>query len=420
MHVLIIPSEEYLPKENPLLGIFQRDQAEALAAKGVKVGVMGVSLRFSPFMLLRAILVRFLTGVDIKGISEISKNKLILLFVKCIFNINSFELEEKSNINLCFARGFYSTRPGFNSSYKQWRKTSLDGFKKYTEFFGKPDIIHAHNVVYAGFIAGEISKKYNIPFLITEHSSLHGLQDISPKLTKKINESFSNANRLIVVSPFLKNLLIKKYNIRNKEIIVIPNLLPADFEKCLQLKEKKEKPSKFITVGRMDKNKNHLMLLQSFCNFLKEEPNARLTLVGDGEERKYLQEFVDVEGINDSVVFKGRLSRVDILNELLISDVFVLPSNFETFGVVLIEALACGLPVISTKSGGPNFFVQEENGVLVKVNSKNDLTRGFKEVNQKFSLFNKEEIRETVIANFGKEKISSLLIKEYSYVVCLE
>ena len=107
--------------------------------------------------------------------------------------------------------------------------------------------------------------------------------------------------------------------------------------------------------------------------------------------------------ISNSVELKGYLSQKRIVEELHKNDFLVLGSKVETFGVVLIEAQACGLPVVSTNCGGPSDIISSDTGILVKPGSVNDLTRGMKNIIKKLDQYDLMKIRNRTIKYFGKK-----------------
>ncbi len=112
----------------------------------------------------------------------------------------------------------------------------------------------------------------------------------------------------------------------------------------------------------------------------------------------------------------GLISREEVITQLDDCDVFVLPSHYETFGVVLIEALSRGVPVISTYCGGPECIVDESNGVLVQPKDVDELAQAMLKMYHEYSNYNKEQLRESVINLYGKEAFYKRVIEIYKSV----
>jgi glycosyltransferase involved in cell wall biosynthesis len=117
------------------------------------------------------------------------------------------------------------------------------------------------------------------------------------------------------------------------------------------------------------------------------------------------------------VIFLGKLSHENVKKEMMKCNVFVLSSLTETFGVVLIEALSCGKPVISTKSGGPDDIITRDNGILITVNDDQDLSKAMREIYDNYHLYNSNKIRQDCLNKYGSNAITDQLINLYNEVL---
>ena len=144
------------------------------------------------------------------------------------------------------------------------------------------------------------------------------------------------------------------------------------------------------------------LIVQSFYELLQSGEKAKLTIVGDGPLKLQLINHIQKLNISNSVELKGYLSQKRIVEELHKNDFLVLGSKVETFGTVLIEAQACGLPVVATDCGGPSDIISSNTGILVKSGSVNDLTRGMKNIIKKLDQYDLMKIRNRTIKYFGK------------------
>ena len=120
------------------------------------------------------------------------------------------------------------------------------------------------------------------------------------------------------------------------------------------------------------------LTIEAFIDAFKGSDKVFLTIFGEGPERQKLEELVRINKMEKQIKLMGMQSRKVIADYLKECDCFVLASQTETFGVVYIEAMASGLPVIATKCGGPESFVNEENGVLIPVDNKDALVTAMK------------------------------------------
>ncbi|WP_246745114.1 glycosyltransferase [Thiospirochaeta perfilievii] len=138
---------------------------------------------------------------------------------------------------------------------------------------------------------------------------------------------------------------------------------------------------------------------------------------GHGSNLKKLKELASKLGIEDNVYFVGMLSREKIIEYYNKSDVFILSSNFESFGVVIIEALSQGLPVISTICGGPESLIDNENGILVSKDCVEEMVLAMKSMKKNYNQYDRVEIRNKTLNEYGENNITSILIKLYREVV---
>ncbi|MDM1272923.1 glycosyltransferase [Acinetobacter indicus] len=379
MHILILPS--WYPKdEKDVNGCFFREQAIHLARRVKKVGV--ISIHVSSFFEIFK-----------------SSNKL-----------------EKYNDNGINGIRYHTINYVPILSILEYRKKSAleNLFNVYVKDNGIPDLIHAQCSYEAGLWARFLKKKYNINYIITEHSSIYGRNIVAQRNKNKILDAISNASKLITVSRALgmdmNNFFNSTFNFE-----VVPNSL-SDESKINYKKEKNDK-FKFINIAHMNKNKNQKIIIQAFSLFLKKGYDAVLYIGGDGVERESLEKLVASLNLNKNVVFLGKLSRNNVYEEINKSHCMILSSNYETFSVIALEALSQGVPVISTKCGGPEDFINKSNGILVEPNNEISLYNAMKQIYEKYDIYDLKKIQEDTINNFNGETVSKKLIKIFKAVV---
>lgn len=244
---------------------------------------------------------------------------------------------------------------------------------------GGPDIIHAHFLEIAE-IALSLKGKTAAKFVMTEHT---GLLSVPKWAAQDATYIYASYNKVIAVSSNQKFLDGFKAE-THTNCVVIPNMLdPLFLKKDVQL------PSahsfSFVFVGSLDVNKSPIECIlafkEAFCerNFAVKESQKiiRLKIIGDGPLLSACKSLVQRLEISQHVQFMGRILRDEVAKELSIASCFVLPSKLETFGVAYIEAMACGLPVIATKCGGPESFVDDTNGLLIPIEDKAALIEAF-------------------------------------------
>ena len=150
----------------------------------------------------------------------------------------------------------------------------------------------------------------------------------------------------------------------------------------------------------MQPKKGFDILLKAFSIVYKEKPEVKLILGGDGPERENLQKLAKILNIEEAVTFAGALPRENVRLLMAESACFVLSSHVETFGVVLIEALSQGTPVVATKCGGPESIIVSGDGILVEVADVNALAQAMKEVVENPELYDSGSLRQRCLERF--------------------
>ena len=384
MHILIMPS--WYPQFNgDIYGSFFREQAIALKKAGHSVGVIYPQIR------------------SLKSINQILKKPYGL----------TVENDEGVNTLKWYAINFFPKIKNYNKNH--WIKTSLKLFEVYIKTYGKPDIIHVHSMLYGGFAAQIIYEKYGIPYVITEHSSAFARNLISKEIMNELKPVVNQASHCLAVSQNFCQYLNRQFTYSDWKYI--PNIVNDSFfqQNINELTTHLEK-KRIISICHLNKNKNTELLIQAFSQFIRQSllRDVELIIGGDGEEREALENLVKDLDLVESVKFLGGLTRQSVKEEIQKSSIFVISSHYETFGVVAIEALALGKPVLSTKCGGPESIVTPKVGILVENNSVNDLARGMLDLYEHLNDYHPNELKAYCLENFSEQAIVSKLTQVYS------
>ena len=255
--------------------------------------------------------------------------------------------------------------------------------------FGRPDVVHVHFGDIAASVAG-ICQRDQMPYVVTEHSSAINVDELPTRILRELKYVYSNAAAVISVSSALARRIRRHTGV---EARVIPKII--DLSMFHPTSRQAGYGSRFISAGNLVDGKGFDVLIQAFAVLTRQLPETRLLIMGDGPERMKL-------GLSEKVVLYGRYRREEFAQKLAESDVFVMASRAETFGVVYVEAMASGLPVIATACGGPEDFVNERNGVLVPVDDVEALGRAMRD-----TLENRSRYEDTAIANNAARLCSS-------------
>ena len=276
-------------------------------------------------------------------------------------------------------------------------------FATYIKEHGLPDVVHLHSFL-AGDFALYVKEKYNIPFVVTEHLSGFARDNMSSNDLDKAKNVYESSDYNIAVSMHFRNLLQDKFSL---DFNYIPNIVNLEF---FTIKNTVKKDTyDFINIALLDKNKNQDMLIRAFSRAFKKDENIKLTIVGDGVEYNNLDDLIKKLNMKDQISLFGRASRDEVKMLLQNSDAFVLSSQYETFGVVVIEAMACGLPVVATKCGGPESIITSDKLGLLSEIDKSQFSEKLLEMYDRRMNFDSRYIRDYIERDFSEKSICAKL-----------
>lgn len=287
---------------------------------------------------------------------------------------------------------------------KIYKKLVADGIKI--------DLIHAHSYFPAGAAVKQLSEKYGIPYVLTEHSGnvISGNLDAARK--KILKQCVDSSAATICVSKALKTKLVELTE-TNKDIQVIPNMVNTEMFSASVCSTS---PFRFISIGNLIQSKRFDLTLRAFASAFSDNMDVALTIVGDGVLRKDLEALTEELGISKQVEFVGRVDRAEVVKQLQRSNAFVLASDFETFGVVYIEALACGLPVIGTKNGGADDIITDDCGRLVDTNDAEQLSCAMGSLYSEYETLDKDRLSVNCRERFGEVAVCKAIQEVYKNI----
>ncbi len=377
MYILIV-ARRFPPEGTSDGGIFERDQAKALAAMGHKV---------------------VYASIDLRSIRRRRK-----------WGMRNFRSDGIDVFEISIPVGAVGKRiSDFAGKYALRRLYRLIKAE-----CGTPDIMHAHFLDEA-VMAAELSKREGIPLVITEHSSKMNVTDLPVKTLNRAQRAYSSAARLITVSEALREKIKQNTGI---DAIVVPNIVDVEiFAMKRESVHESTVQFHFVSTGNLIEIKGYDLLINAFDEVLKKYPDCELKIWGDGSEYKRLLGQIGKLDIADKIQFMGRQAREVLAEDYSNEDAFVLPSRAETFGVAYIEAMASGMPVIATYCGGPEDFVTPENGILVSVNNQSELADAMIFMIEHRSDYNSSRISDYARKRFSPERLASDLTEIYEGII---
>jgi glycosyltransferase involved in cell wall biosynthesis len=382
MYILLI-SRGIPSKKDPLWGCFEFDQARALRSIGHKVVVLSVDER-----------VRFY-------------RRKIGLMHKVVDGIDCY--------NYCLLPKKISELFGFNFSSKVSFAHYDFLLKKIIKEHGTPDIIYSHYLT-TSYVATLLKKKWNIPLVAIEHWSEINKDKLNSWVKKVGQLTYNNVDRLISVSLSLQDRIVQHFGVNS---LVIHNMVGADF---FNQKNKFNFDGKirFVTTGRLVYGKGFDLLPRAFAKLNLPKEKWEMNIIGGGEEYDNLQKQINELKLQDNIHLLGQKTKAEVVDILKISNAFILPSRAENFSVAVLEALACGLPVISSICGGIRECIFDFNGLLFPVDDVDALADAIKYMFDNYQSYDRQKIAEDCKNRFSPEVIAhqltdvfELVLKEY-------
>ena len=265
----------------------------------------------------------------------------------------------------------------------------------------KPEIIHFHDYLFAQCVL-PIAKKLNIPCCLTIHG-IDTSKNLKTKYFKNLkNKIYQDIDKIIIVGQILKEELTY-LNIDEKKVIIIPNgvnLPTSQKNKKLYFHNKK---ASIISVSNLHEGKGVDLNIKALKKLKDEFPelNWQYKIIGDGYQRKQLELLTKKNNLESNIKFLGYRNKNYVFKKLHDSDIFLLPSYREAFGIVYLEAMAFGLITIGVKGQGPDSFIIDGiNGYLIppkdEISIKKVLVKILKNKDEsiKLSLNGKKHIKE--------------------------
>lgn len=288
--------------------------------------------------------------------------------------------------------------------------------------FWKPDIIHAQHLWVTGYVARDTS----VPYVATAHGTdLMGIRkyrewrDIALK-------GASHASAIIAISKQVADDTVSLYQIPTERIRLIMNgfdeaifhMMPVNRAQLLSKYDIQVDFDTVITfVGKLTDFKGVDVLLDAAAIYEKDLSRVLTLIIGDGELREVLEAQTKKLGLK-GVYFLGHQPQTEVAKLLNIADVSIVPSRVEPFGLVAVEAMACGTPVVTTNEGGLPDFVNDHVGVLVDVDNTQTLAAAIiSEVRLEAKKFKGPYAAEYALENFSWGEQVNQMIEVYNEIL---
>ena len=377
MNILII-SRGIPTSQDPQWGSFEFDQAKALAKLGHSVCIASVDSRFRLFWRKLGLTIEEREGV------------------RCY------------NYFLCpgIITGILGSK--FKNNVKSWQWQQI--IQEINKRERKIDVIYSHYLSNS-YYAVHFLKNIHAPIVSIEHWSKLNIEPLPSDIHKMAIETYPQVQQVITVAKSLQDRLENLFGIKAK---VIYNLVGDEFHYS---PTKSNNTVHFITTGSLVYRKGFDLFAKAFAKLNLPKEQWELNIIGEGEEHQHLRQQIIDAGLQDNIHLVGSKNKIEIAKLLNESDVFVLPSRNENFSVAVLEALACGLPVVASICGGIRECIDEKNGLLFEVDDVEGLAKCLKHMYGHYQEYDRQAIADNCQSRFSSEVIAKQLTEIFEEVV---
>jgi glycosyltransferase involved in cell wall biosynthesis len=323
-----------------------------------------------------------------------NENNLTELIYSCKYKKTGIKLFDKLRYNL---------------RYRDFYKKIIFAYEKQ---YGKPDLIHLHVPVKAGVTAVFAAKLWNVPLIISDHSSIYDLSRIDNFFTQSFyfrqqtKAVYTKAVAATNVSQVMANAVKKLLAVKN--ISVIHNCVDVNI---FNYQPHDTKKFKWLHISNMVPLKNVEKIIKAFYELNKQTTNWELILIGGQPE--HLKNLVIELQLTDKIKFSGEIKYEEVALQMQQSCALVMFSKNENFPCVIIEALCCGLPIVSSNVGGIAEAVNETNGILVEKENETELLNALQTMMNNYTAYNKTTIAENATLQYAEEVIGKQFVGLY-------
>lgn len=279
------------------------------------------------------------------------------------------------------------------------------------------ELIHAHTSYTDGTAGAAVAGYYGLPLVVTEHTGPFSMLTRTPFLRRTTRRALNRADTFIAVSKTLADDVKRELSLEaNHPMLVIPNVVDTDL-----FRPSPRRPEdgllRAIWVGHFVRVKRVSDLLHAFRRARTDEPRLRLRLVGSGEGEQEARSISAQLGLTGHVEFAGHVHRTDLPREYANADFLVISSESETFGVVAIEAMSCGKPVLTTNCGGPGEIVTDPALGIVSGFGEHEYSNSLLQMCNRLSAFDANLIRRVTELRFSRSAFLAKLLDAYQNAI---
>ncbi|MDZ7776941.1 MAG: glycosyltransferase [Bacteroidales bacterium] len=315
---------------------------------------------------------------------------------------------------------YYYPKKGFLNkvmSPLRFLKAFFKSYNKLVAMQGAPDVVHVNILTRMGFLAWLLRIRYGIPYIITEHWSRYLPRNNGYKGFLRKMMTTAVVKKASALTTVTDNLRYAMENLRivSRYPVTVPNVVDVDFFRPPAEKENTDKTI-FIHVSCFEeRSKNMSGILDAVYELHKKRDDFILYMVGEGIDLEQTIRYAEEAGIKDKVVFFTGLQQGDELLKLMQrADAMVMFSHYENLPVVILEAFACGIPVISSEVGGIAEHLAPARGILIPSGDKQALVAAMETMAATSHTYNHQDIRQYAEEHFSMPVIAAQFDKLYT------
>ncbi|MCB8979998.1 MAG: glycosyltransferase family 4 protein [Ardenticatenaceae bacterium] len=296
----------------------------------------------------------------------------------------------------------------------------------------KLDVIHAHHPALLGQVAAKKANALDVPLVFTHHTRYreysHYAFALPQGLAKQVIERWigdymSHCQHVVVPSESIKEILTETYGVTQGISVLPTGIDVAQYQKAeagniRQQRGWAEDDTILISVGRLAKEKNFETLITAVAPVIQKHPHVRLVILGEGEERAGLEALAEELGVAERVNLIGTIPFDEVPNYLKAADIFCFASVTETQGLVTLEAMATGLPVVAVDATGTRDAVHDGQEGLLTPNEPEPLTAALEKMIEDAEM--RQKMAETAVHKayeFDIQKLAKRLVQVYEEAI---
>jgi L-malate glycosyltransferase len=309
---------------------------------------------------------------------------------------------------------YYRTRFFYGSILHAYSEKIHELYKKIEKNWGKPDVIHAHVSLPAGYGAVDLGKRENIPVVVTEHYS--GFESDSKfwwRVGSYVREMAGKIQGFYTVSPGNSD------RIERTGLVSVSGVLPNPIDtKVFSPKDVKRisKKLELVSAGGLSHGKGTDVLFDAL-KLIGDKVDWHLSLFGNVDKKFEYIQWLEEPLLSRRVTLMGIASQDELAEQYSKSDLYIVSSRVETANVSMLEAMACGIPVVSTRCGAPETLLDDSVSITVPSENPKAMAEAILTMSNTIGDYKKEELREFVIRNYSKKAVADKMINAYQNAI---